>query len=279
MINDIAVIIRSSGERTEELCRYEIEQQVNPDNVVVIHEKPFSKALYRGFEIGIDYGLPWSLYVDADLLVQAGAIRTLSDRLEEYPADILGGHGCILDKMYGKVKNAGPHLYRTSLLKETIKYVLDANTSLRPETYAKDGMAYHGHNWIQLPDMIAIHDYEQFYGDIYRTMIVRAHKSQDTVKHLLNRADKLSKKDKDFLICAMALRIAMSREDNIQLHSEQWREESDFLLTALGETEKAELKVPEHAQLADRVIRAYLQQKKLRKLVEKPVRLLRRYKR
>src|SRR5690606_16973730 len=115
-----------------------------------------------------------------------------------HPESILGGHGRVLDKMYGKTKYAGHHLYRTCLLKEAIKHIPDAAVSLRPETYTKDRMIPKGHKWIQLPDIVALHDFEQFYSDIYRTMIVRAHKSRRSVNNLLKRSDRLSKKDKDF---------------------------------------------------------------------------------
>ena len=56
--SDTCVVIRSAGERTEELCRYLAAQQVPEENVVVIREHPFSRAVLKSFEVGLDFGLP-----------------------------------------------------------------------------------------------------------------------------------------------------------------------------------------------------------------------------
>lgn len=47
-VTNVAVIVRSSGERTEQLCVRLVKQQVPEEHVVVIHERPFSQALVRG---------------------------------------------------------------------------------------------------------------------------------------------------------------------------------------------------------------------------------------
>jgi len=48
MLSNVAVIVRGSGERTEQLCARLVKRQMPDERVVVIHERLFSQALVRG---------------------------------------------------------------------------------------------------------------------------------------------------------------------------------------------------------------------------------------
>ena len=79
LIDRTSVIIRSAGERTEQLCRkLIIEQGVSPENLVAIKEVPFSAALKKSFQAGIERGLKWTLCNDADVLLRPGAVETIA---------------------------------------------------------------------------------------------------------------------------------------------------------------------------------------------------------
>ncbi len=58
---DITVVIRSVGERTELLCKkFVLTQGVPEENVFMIHEKPFSKAMKAGYQAGFEKGNVWT---------------------------------------------------------------------------------------------------------------------------------------------------------------------------------------------------------------------------
>ena len=53
-LNDhVTVVIRSCGERTKYHCENLISQQVPNENIFVINEIPFSKAVEETFRIGL----------------------------------------------------------------------------------------------------------------------------------------------------------------------------------------------------------------------------------
>lgn len=45
MLTNVAVIVRSSNERTEQLCVRLVKQQVPDEHIVVTHERPFNQAI------------------------------------------------------------------------------------------------------------------------------------------------------------------------------------------------------------------------------------------
>jgi hypothetical protein len=258
-INDLLVVIRGSNERTEELCIHLAKEQVPEDHVVVIHERPFSEAVRKGFQIGLDFALKWTLYLDADILLCKNALSDLVGYMEQQPDTSLGGHGKLLDKFIARDRFGGPHLYRTSLLEKALNVVPDAAVSLRPETYAKSLLAKQGHDWIKIRKFIAIHDFEQSYSDIYRKMVVRANKSKNKpLTNIFKQAENRSRLDKDFLVALWGLRIGHYRNENILLDSEQWRAEAETLIVANAFSEKAPIIVKDFTTLSDTILQNFL---------------------
>jgi hypothetical protein len=241
MLSNIAVIIRSVGERTEALCTHLVKQQVPESHVVVIHERPFSQAIRRSFEIGLDFGLDWTLCVDADLLLSQSTITDLVQGASALPCTAFGVHGLLADKLMGFVRHGGPHLYRTTLLGKALEFLDEAESSLRPETFVKDQMAARGHDWVQTHRLLTLHAFEQYYSDIYRVMRVRAQKSGGQVPRLLKRARKLQALDADFLVVERGLRDGLAHEGPIILDSQQWADHVPMVLSSLELTEKSDL--------------------------------------
>lgn len=246
-IKDISVVIRSSYERTEALCIHLVKQQVPKEMVTVIHERPFSQALRRAFEIGLDFGLTWTLCVDADVLIRHGAIGELITAVETYSGRTLGGSGMIFDKLRWSRRRGGIHLYRTALLPNLIPYISDADVSLRPETDAKWWLLEQGYEWALVNTVVGLHDFEQYYADIFRKMVVRARKSPDMNSALLKLALARSPIDKDFMVAAWGLQFGMSLslKEQIELDAQQWAKETELLLLANGLQEKNSLPVDE----------------------------------
>jgi hypothetical protein len=165
------------GERTEFLCKKLIlEQGVSENAIFVINEMPFSRAMRVGFEIGLSENRPWTFCIDADVLLRPGSIACLLAIGEKQPPNVCEIQGYVLDKFFGGARQAGNHLYRTSLLPQVIERIPSEGRDIRPETYALNAMRSDGYSWHTVKELVGLHDFEQAYEDIFRKCFVHAHK-------------------------------------------------------------------------------------------------------
>ncbi|MCB9437110.1 MAG: hypothetical protein H6673_08990 [Anaerolineales bacterium] len=177
--SNVAVIIRSAHERTEALCLHLVKQQVPENNIVVIHERPFSTALRRSFEIGLDYGLDWTLCLDADILAGTSAIHKLVTHAESIQDKLFSVQGRMLDRLFNGYRFGGMHLYQTSRLDFALERTQITKEVLRPETYVKEQMKAYGFHIAKSNDRLCLHDYHQYYRDIFRKGFVHSRKHFD----------------------------------------------------------------------------------------------------
>jgi hypothetical protein len=176
-LEETTIIIRSVGERTESLCKKLILQQGVPENAIhIINEIPFSKAMKVGFEKGISEKRPWTVCVDADVLLRPGSILKMILHAENQPKNVCEIQGFVLDKFFGGARKGGIHLYRTSLLDKVIKEIPAEGVDIRPETYALNAMQNKGYPWHTVEELVGLHDFEQSYEDIFRKCFVHSHK-------------------------------------------------------------------------------------------------------
>lgn len=238
-INDLTVIVRSAGERTENLCLHLIKQQAPTKQVFLINAKPFSKTLLMSYEKGLDIGAKWTLCIDADLLVSKNAVQTCLQEISQENKDAFGLSGLFLDKFYGDTRSRGLHLYRTSFLEKAIKFIDEVKNEMRPETEIKNKMRALGYNWISSPKIYGLHDFEQFYADIFRKMATRAQKSPDQYDYLLRYSLTRKERDNDHLVASWGLRFGNHLiPEDIKLNVDQWNKEINTLLLCNGLQEK-----------------------------------------
>ena len=176
MIHDVTVVIRSVGERTELACKAIVERQVESSNVFVIHQKPHSLAVRRTFEIGLENQKKWLLALDVDILLTEDAINNLISFASTLDKQYFTAQGAILDKLFCVPRNGGPHLYRTEALDQAIACMPSEGESLRAETAVLRAMAHKGYYFYNNTEIYGLHDYHQYYKDIYRKCFLQAHK-------------------------------------------------------------------------------------------------------
>lgn len=175
MIDNVMVVIRSVGERTEETCKRLVCAEVPKEHVKVIHEYPFGAAVRKTFRVGIEKELPWTLALDADVLLRRGAVSDLiawaDNRASKNTFRI---NPQVADKLLGRIRPAGVHLYRTSLLKKALNRAkADIDDKERPETLVRMRMSEIGYMSCMLEGLIVgLHAFEQSLIDIYRTSYV-----------------------------------------------------------------------------------------------------------
>jgi len=177
MITDVCIVIRSVRERTEELCRrLIIEQGVAQSNVYVVNEAPFSAAMRKGFELGIESGCEWTYCVDADVLLCPGSIASMQSVAEKTDQMTCEIQGVVYDKFFGGPRPAGNHFYRRSLLKELILRIPEEGVNIRPEYHTLQAMKSDGYSWVDVNIPVGLHDSEQYLRDVYRKCFVQAYK-------------------------------------------------------------------------------------------------------
>jgi hypothetical protein len=221
-IDQVCVLIRSVGERTETVCRELIlSQDIPPENIIVIKKTPFTLALQAAFETGIAYNCPWTFCVDADVLLLPGSIQKMLALAEKQKSNVCEIQGRVLDKFLGGPREAGNHLYRTSLLKIALENLpLDPNT-LRPETDTLSTMKQKGYPHVSVSLLVGIHDFEQYYRDIYRKCFVQAHKHLEYSQIYLTYWPSRTIQDSDYEVALNAYFDGIKYLGNVQIDAEQ----------------------------------------------------------
>jgi hypothetical protein len=217
--DNISIVIRTAGERTTELCKRLVLEQVPENNVFIVKEVPFTKAVKRTFEIGIENSLPWTMAVDADILLTRDAVREMINLAERESEQVFSFTAKIQDKFFRTLRPGG-HLYRTSLFSEALT-LFDGQEYLRPEHHIVELMQEQsGYKKFSFEDcIIGLHDYEQYYKDIYRKAFVHAHKhSNKTILHFLSYWGEFVKTDPDYRIAFAGLCEGLASREQIQIN-------------------------------------------------------------
>lgn len=239
MIDNVTVVIRSSGERTVECCRILAEQQVNSECVFVIEERPFSQAVRKCYEIGIKENRPWTLALDADILIAPGAILAMVDAISNLGDDYFEYQGRILDKLFQAPRNGGPHLYRTSLLETALPLIPKEGTSLRPESHVFDAMQklnYFRYNSLAI---YGLHDYEQYNIDIFRKTFIHSQKHSYLIEEICNCWSAFDKVDGDFRVALLGIEKGKNYKDVVYIDKQWLIEEMETTLVEFNIKEKA----------------------------------------
>jgi len=200
LINDIIVIIREANERTLPLCRELIASVVGSDKIFVVSEIPFTKALKKTYEVAIKKGFPWTLVVDADVLIKMGAIEYLLRVAQCVDSNVFEIQGRVLDKLIGGARDGGYHLYRTAYLPEAIRKIPHDKAVAQPENYTILEMRSQGYPFLKIDMVVGLHDYEQYFHDVYRKAFFHAHKHSSDLFYWESMWRNLSHFDDDFKV-------------------------------------------------------------------------------
>lgn len=171
---DCTLVVRSIGERTCEIGGAYPNRILGEDQVATIELKPFSAAVKKTFRIGLEKNKKWTLALDGDILLKSGAIEALVNRAESLPDSLFMIQGRVLDKLFCFARNGGPHLFRTSMLEQALALVPDQAETLRPEAETVNRMVQKGFHRYKGTEVYGIHDFEQYYRDVFCTAFAHA---------------------------------------------------------------------------------------------------------
>lgn len=170
----ITVVVRNAGERTSGLCQSLIRKQIDPGSIEIVTERPFSVAQEKSMRLALEAGQEWSLFVDADVLLIQNALDVILSELTASTEAFYMMNFLVLDRGFGGPTYAGIHAYRTSMFRKALEFMDFAHQDQRPETRLCKEMARLGYPTTLSKSIVGLHDYEQYYRDLYRKMFVRA---------------------------------------------------------------------------------------------------------
>ena len=219
-LHDVSVIIRSVGERTEELCKKLIlDQGIPQENLFVINEKPFSKAMKVGYQLGIDQDLSWTYIIDADVLLRENAIIDMVKAIEQMPDNTLGISGELLDKLMGRKRTAGNHLFCTEYLHLMIKAIQPyEKENIRPESTIIKRLKKNGLFFEKNKKFIGLHDFEQHYHDIARKAFIHSKKHIEHISDYIQFWQASLRKDQDFRAALFGLSRAINHTEGVKIN-------------------------------------------------------------
>lgn len=215
--DQVTVVIRSVGERTEALCHRLLAQQVPEQSIVMVRESPFTTAIAKTFQVGQDQDRPWTLVIDADTLVRRNALVKLFSIAQRADDHVFEIQAQILDKFFKIPKPAGNHLYRTALLDQALDLIPSSEESLRPETFVIKAMAARGYPWIQVDWIVGLHDYEQYCVDIYRKAFTHAHKHRRYATYFEKLWQPEMALDTDYKVALYGLHDGLSYDKRVEI--------------------------------------------------------------
>ena len=93
-------------------------------NIHIVHERPFSVALAKSYELGTKQGLYWTLCVDADVVMACGSISRLLTKAQKYPRKAFLFQGLVRDKLWEVREQQATIFIKQSISKKRCKWCL-----------------------------------------------------------------------------------------------------------------------------------------------------------
>jgi hypothetical protein len=122
-----------------------------------------------------------------------------------------------------------------------LREIPPVGTEIRPEYATLQRMEKLGFPSRQIALVVGVHDYEQYYGDIYRKAFVHANKHAWLLPELVARWKQLAPQDDDFRIALRALYDGLMTLDAVKIDADAHRWSAESALQEIGLREKAEL--------------------------------------
>lgn len=238
-MSSVQVIQRHAFERTQRVG-LSLARAAAPDSPVhAVNEGGFPSTFRAALELASASDADWTVMVDGDVLLLPDAIGRGLDLATRYPRDHFVVSGCVHDRLLGTVRHGGVRFYRTRLIPCALE-LEGWEGQIRPESTLIRLMGERGTPSATTALLAGMHDFEQYYRDLFRTAVVHAAKFSKRLDLNLARWARLAVDDPDFaVILEGALHgrrtgeASLDRSDHLTAAAEA--------LERLGLTEKAEL--------------------------------------
>lgn len=185
-MKDIVAIIRSVGERTTGLVEYACKQEI--DDVRVIRGMSLTDSTRELCRQAVDSGKKWVLMIGGDYIPRPGFIKALRAEADNAEPHHMFVKGIIRDRFLYELRGdgGGPMLQRVDLLRKWLDAYERIDNGRTTEAQFHKYLAAKGYASLRTKTYLALHDYEQHYRDIYRSVFVYGKKRRDA-KRLYKR--------------------------------------------------------------------------------------------
>ena len=225
-------VIRTIGERTEDVCLELIGLQQKPnEKIIIVRESTHAKAIEKTFIASLNSMADWVIVVDADVLFQVDAVSRIRSKLDSCADNVFVVHFAIFDKLYSMKRWAGVHVYRVTMLEELYDKFkkIRKKPNLKIEAATIKEVEKSNKQSLFIKDVVGIHDFEQNYKDIYRKAYLNTIRNPGNIKHARKNWKRKSSDDADYLVMLKAVNDA--RAENRKLANSV----NDFSLAELTE--------------------------------------------
>lgn len=239
-IPSILVVVRSVGERTEPALLERLNRQLPRHRIKIVREYPFLKALQESYRIALAFGADWTVCLDADIVIRDSAINQIVKIAAGLGDGVFVFNMQVLDKLFGGLRAGGPHVYRTSYLNRAMQYTVNQGGTNRPETYVMRKMTQAGLTMPTIDEVVGVHDYEQYFRDIFRTAYFHSQKHRGHVAYLKSYWTRMSSSDPDFVAALAGYRYSKHAIINAPLDARAYGDATTYLAAAgIHEEKKA----------------------------------------
>lgn len=156
-------------------------------------------------QLGMDGGKDWTLAVDGDVIIKKNAVRDLLTLAKSLPDNFFRMEGTVLDKFFGFPRKGGAHLYRTQYFHTAYPILSTTQNTIRPESRMVKEMVKKGFHSYQGAEVYGIHDFFQYYKDIYRKTFVYASKFEGYIPYFENFWNAHKESDSDYRVALHGL--------------------------------------------------------------------------
>ena len=188
------IVIRSVGERTVPVVK-----KIYPEAYVLENIFPFREALRQGFETALKSKDEFVTFIDGDVIPDTDMVEVLEGILKENK-EAYAVAPKMKDYLTGKKRVVGVHSYRIEYLPDVLKILKNiTKNNKRPESSIRFN---YSRKRLKTDFVLGEHGKEQYFYDIYRTVLFWSKKSADNKKDYFKYWD--SKENLDFKVAKQA---------------------------------------------------------------------------
>lgn len=210
---NFVVVIRAAGERTMDICRQIVLNELNENDVHVIVCTPFEEALRESYRIGMKSDKKWMITIDADVLPRPGFISEIESLTKNVHEKVFTFKVMIFDKLFLTHRGGGVRVYRNEHLNTAFDYISANGETIRPESHTIRKMEQKGYKTKVFEYVVGLHDYEQYYRDIYRKAFFHATKHPSHIAESIALWKQQSMQDVDYKVALKGAIDGLLSED------------------------------------------------------------------
>lgn len=196
----LAFVVRAVGERTESLCIDLLEQyRRKSDSLLVIRQQTHADAVEKTLRVAADQSQDWTVAIDADMLLYPGVVDRMRSELYSTHNSASVVHFAVSDKLY-RMKRWGVTVFSRDAACEggPILQALRDGSNLKIERALIKELQNRGREVSFSRTDVALHDFLQYYADLYRKAYLNAIRNPDITRRAHRPWRKMAAVDRDY---------------------------------------------------------------------------------